>query len=137
MEQKFANIQTAYDFLSAPVLMRHSKWGANKKEHIKGIILIAVFVLKVLNNERKLFNPSWNHWSHCRTDCVGVQRIKIVDSSEITVAKFLIYFFIKVDLLLYCRYMDLKKGILLKKKIRNHSKSLKLQQNIKICDKFM
>ena len=135
MEQKFANIQTAYYFLSAPVLMRHSKWGANKKEHGKGIIIIAVFVLKVLNNERKLFNPSWNHWLHCKTDCVSVQRIKIVDSSEITVAKFLIYLFIKVDLLLYCRYMDLKKGIMLKK-IRNPSELLKLQQNIKIFHKF-
>ena len=31
--------------------------------------------------------------------------------------------------------IDLKKGILLKK-IRKHSKPLKLQQNIKICHKF-
>ena len=33
----------------------------------------------------------------------------------------------QVQLLLYCRYIDLKKGILLKK-MRNHSQALKLQQ---------
>ena len=83
--------------------------------------------------KEKKYNPSWNHWSHFRTNhCVGVQRIKIVDSSELTTAKFLIYLFFLVHLLLYCRYMDLKKGILLKK-IRNYSPPFKLQQVIKMC----
>ena len=38
-------------------------------------------------------------------------------------------------LLLYCRCMDLRKGILFKK-IRNHSQPLKLQQSNKICHKL-
>ena len=82
-------------------------------------MLVRRFVLKVINNENQ-FNPSWNHhWSHYRTNCVGnhssVQRIKIVDSSELAAAKFLIYLFIQIHLLLHWRYMDLKKGILFKK----------------------
>ena len=56
-------------------------------------MLIWTFV----NNERKI-NPSWNHWSHYRASWVGdhsiVQRIKIVDSFELTAAKVLIYLFI-------------------------------------------
>ena len=63
-------------------------------------------------------------------DHSSVQRIKIVDSSELKVTKLLINFFIFI-----CRYIDLKKGILLKK-TRNHSQPLQLQQNIKICHKF-
>ena len=37
------------------------------------------------------FNPSWNHWLHGKTNFLAVQRIKLVVSSEFTVAKFLIY----------------------------------------------
>ena len=90
-------------------------------------------ILKVINNERKNLNTSWNHWSHCRTNWVGdhssVQRIKIMASSELTAAKFLIYWFIWVHLL-YCRYIALKQEILLRK-LGNHSQSLKPQQNHK------
>ena len=92
----------------------------------RGIMLIRSFVLKLINSEKKM-------------NCVGyhtnVQRIKVVDSSELTGAKFLIYLFIGVHLLLYCRCMDLRKRILFKK-IRNHSQPLKLQKNIKICLKL-
>ena len=76
----------------------------------KGIMFIPRFAIKVLYNERKIFNTSWNHWLHCRTNCVSdhwrVQIIKIVDNW------------------------------ILFKKIRNHSQPLKLQQNVKICHKF-
>ena len=41
--------------------------------------------------------------------------------------KFLVYLFIWIHLLLYCRYMGLKKGTLSKK--MNHLQPLKLQQN--------
>ena len=82
---------------------------------------------------KKTVNPAWNHWSNCRTNWVGdqssVQRMKIVDSFELTAAKFLMYLFISVHLL-YCRYIALNQRILLKK-LKNHSKSLKLQQNHK------
>ena len=61
-------------------------------------MLIRTFVLKVVNDERKKINPSWNHWSHCRGNWFGdhlsVQGIKIVNSSELTAAIFVIYLFI-------------------------------------------
>ena len=44
-------------------------------------------------------------------------------------------FHVLIHLSSYCRYMDLKKALLLKK-IRNYSQPLKLQQNIKICHKL-
>ena len=85
------------------------------------------------------FYPPWNHRSHCRRNCVrdhsSVQTVKIMNSSDLTAAKFLIYLFISVDLLLLSRCMDLKKGILFKK-IRNHSQPWKLKQNIKDFHKF-
>ena len=56
-------------------------------------------------------------------------------SSEITAVKCLIYLFIEVHLLLLCRCMDLRKGILFKK-IRNHSQPLKLQKHTTIFQKF-
>ena len=56
-----------------------------------------------------------------------MQRIKIVDSSELTAAKLLIYLVIKLTLN--------KRNVV--KKIRNYSKPLKLQQNIRrIYHKF-
>ena len=53
MEQKFENIEIAFDFLSVLKLRYHSKWRANDNEHGEGIIFIRTFVLKVINNERK------------------------------------------------------------------------------------
>ena len=50
----------------------------------RGIMLIRRFVLKVINNERKILG-----------DRSSVQRIKIVNSSEFTAAKFLIYYSFK------------------------------------------
>ena len=57
-------------------------------------MFIRKFVLKVINNERKILND------HVIIDRIAkqividhssVQRIKIVDSSELTATKFLIY----------------------------------------------
>ena len=49
---------------------------------------------KIIN---KKFYLSWNHWFHPKKSCAGdhtdVCRIKIVDSSKLTTAKFLIYLF--------------------------------------------
>lgn len=60
--------------------------------------------------QNKSFYPSWGHWTHPRKSCVGdqtsVSRSKIVDSSQLMAAKFLIYLF-KVALCLYCVDMDL------------------------------
>ena len=53
MEQKFENIEIAFDFLSVLKLRYHSKWRANDNENGEGIIFIRTFVLKVINNERK------------------------------------------------------------------------------------
>ena len=55
MEHNFANIKTAFDFLSTLVLRDQSKWRANKNEHGKRyIMLIRMFALKVINNEKKI-----------------------------------------------------------------------------------
>ena len=53
MEHKFANKQTAFDFLPILILRYHSKWRANKNKHAEEMMLIQTFVLKVINNERK------------------------------------------------------------------------------------
>ena len=58
MEHKFANVQTAFDFLSVLILRDHCKWKAYKNEHGEGIMLIPAFALKVINNERKKINSS-------------------------------------------------------------------------------
>ena len=56
MEHNFANIKTAFDFLSTLVLRDQSKWRANKSEHgERYIMLIPRFVLKVIDNEKKKF----------------------------------------------------------------------------------
>ena len=53
---------------------------------------------------------------HCRENCLSdrlsVLGNKIVDSSEFTAVKFLIYLFRQLHLLLHCRYIDLKKDFL-------------------------
>ena len=55
MEQKFTNIQTAFNFLSALVLRHHSKWRANKDEHGKGDNAHPSFRSKSnINNERNM-----------------------------------------------------------------------------------
>ena len=55
MEHNFANIKTAFDFLSTLVLKDQSKWKANKSEQEERyIMLIRMLVLKVINNERKM-----------------------------------------------------------------------------------
>ena len=60
----------------------------------KGIMLIRRFVLKVINFERTILT---HHEIIDRTTeqivLVVTQRIKIVDSSELTAAKFVIYLF--------------------------------------------
>ena len=56
-----------------------------------GIILIQTIVLKVINNKIKILTD------HEIIDCIAEKIesvIKIVDSSELTAAKFLIYLFI-------------------------------------------
>ena len=53
MEQKFVNIQIAFDLLSVLKLGDNSKWKAKEKEHREGIMFLRKFVLKVINNERK------------------------------------------------------------------------------------
>ena len=58
MEQKFANIQTEFDFLSILIQRDHSKWRANRNGHEEGIMLIQKFALKVINNERKKLTKS-------------------------------------------------------------------------------
>ena len=56
VEHNFANIKTAFDFLSTLVLRDQSKWRANKNEHgERYIMLIPRFVLKVIDNEKKKF----------------------------------------------------------------------------------
>ena len=55
MKHNFANIKTVFDFLSTLVLRDQSKWGANKNEHKERyVMLIRMFVLKVINNERNI-----------------------------------------------------------------------------------
>ena len=55
MKHNFANIKTVFDFLFTLALRDQSKWGANKNEHKERyIMLIRMFVLKVINNERKI-----------------------------------------------------------------------------------
>ena len=56
-----------------------------------GIMLIRRFFLKVINNERKILT---HDEIINRIAEQIVQIIKIVDSSELTAAKFLIYLFI-------------------------------------------
>ena len=101
VEHKFANIQIAFLCKlqsSLNIVLRDHSMESKQKRTWRGILLIRTFVLKVINNGKKKFNPSWNYWSYCRTNWVGdhssTQIIKIVDSSELTAAKFLIYLFI-------------------------------------------
>ena len=56
----------------------------------RGVMLIQTFVFKVINNERKILTYH-KIIDRISENCVGVQRIKIVDSSKLTTAKFLIY----------------------------------------------
>ena len=74
-------------------------------------MLIRKFVQKY--NERNILTL------HEIIDCIAektfsdhstVRRNKMVDSSELTANKFLIYLFIYIHLFLYCRYMDLHKS---------------------------
>ena len=54
MEHNFTNIKTAFDILSTLVLKDQSKWRANKNKHVERyIMLIRMFVLKIINNEKK------------------------------------------------------------------------------------
>ena len=84
-------------------------------------MLIQTFVLKVINNERKMLTY------HEIIDR-NVEQLVLVckeskDSSKLTAAKFLIYLFIYLSylfILLHCRHMAIKKQILLKK-TRNHA----------------
>ena len=53
MEHKFANIQTAFDFLSVLKLRDHCKWRATKGEYRERIMLIRTFLVNVINNNNK------------------------------------------------------------------------------------
>ena len=97
VEHNFANIKTAFDFLSTLVLRDQSKWRANKNEHgERYIMLIWMFVLKVINNERKILTR------HEIIDRIAEQIVLVItrvckesmNSSEITAVKCLIYLFI-------------------------------------------
>ena len=57
----------------------------------RGIMLIRRFILKVINNKRRILT---RHEIIDRIAEQIVQAIKIVDSSELSAAKFLIYLFI-------------------------------------------
>ena len=144
MEHNFANIKTAFDFfLSTLVLKDQSQWRANKsKQGTRGevyrcIMLIRMFVLKVINNERKVLTR------HEIINCIAEQILLVLtrvykewmSSSELTTVRCLIHLFIQVHLLLLCRCMDLKKGFFINK-IRNHSQPLNPQQHITILHKF-
>ena len=82
-------LQTALDFLSTDIQGRfHMK--SKQNENRKGIMLIRTFVLKVINNERKILTHR-EIIDPIAGKIVSLQRIKIVHSSKLTVAKFLIY----------------------------------------------
>ena len=82
-------------FLSTLVLRDQSKWRANKNEHgERYIMLIRMFVLKIINNEKK-FNPSRNYRIAEQIVLVITRVCKeSMNSSEITAVKCLIYLFI-------------------------------------------
>ena len=137
MEHNFANIITAFDFLSTIVLRDQSEWRANKNEHgERYIMLIQLFALKVINNERKILTR------HEIIDRIAEQIVLVitrvckesVNSSELTAATCFIYLF-KFTYFCFVYVGTLKKGILLKK-IRSHSQPLRLQQHITIFHKF-
>ena len=99
------------------------------------IMLIPRFVLKVINNERKnlthheVIDRIAQQIAFVITQMCKESRLWIHPNLRAQVSHLLIH------LLLYCRCMDLRKGILFKK-IRNHSQPLKLQQSNKICHKL-
>ena len=72
-------------------------------------MLIQIFVQKVIN---KNFKSSWNYWLHGRANWFGDHTFRQILK---IVVKNIFKIFKKVHLLLYYRYMDHKKGILLKK----------------------
>ena len=99
-------------------------------------MLIRTFVLKVINNERKILTNDeiiialQNKLSGLSLKCAKNQNCGFIRTYGDQVFHLLIYLSsltFALDI-----YTDLKRGILLKK-IRNHSESLKLQQNIRIC----
>ena len=75
---------TALDFLSILPLKDHSKWKANKNKHGEGNNTHPNVHSKGNNNETNILT---HH------EIRNVQRNKIEDWSELTVAKFLIYLF--------------------------------------------
>ena len=85
-------------FLSTLALKDHYKWRAYKSEYGDGNNARPKVCSKSNKWWKKYSNPSWNHWSSWRTNCVSdhpsVQRIKIVDSTDFTEVMFLIYLLI-------------------------------------------
>ena len=92
-------------FLSTFVLKDHSKWKANKNEHGDGDNAHPNVHSKSDKNEKKNFNQklilikNFNHeihhcWKNRVSDHSNGQKNEIVDSSELTAAKFLIYLFL-------------------------------------------
>ena len=105
-----------------------------------GIMLIRTFVLKVINNKRRKLTH------HKIINRIAEQIVLVITQvskqSKLWVhpnlrrPSFLFTFSFKFTYfcIVYI-YINLKKGILLKK-IRNYSTPLKVKQNIKFCHKF-
>ena len=130
-KQRFANIQIAFDFLSVLKLWEHSKLRAMKNEHGYGIMLDRTFVLKVITDERKKLTH------HEMIDCIAEQTALVIIqvSKEL---KLMIYSILRRPRFSFTHSVKFtyKCFVRLLRKIRDHSKLLKLQQNIKLCHKF-
>ena len=88
VEQKFANMQTVFDFFYQHLHQETiSNWEQTKVYMGRGIMLIWKFVLKVINNERKTLTHHKIIDRIAEQICVGdnssVQRIKFVDSCNL------------------------------------------------------
>ena len=104
LNHKFANIQTAFDLLSALVLRDHSWWRARKSKHSKEMMLIRTFFLKGINNDRKIFTH--NEIIDRIVEQI-VQLIKIMDSCKHTAVKSLFTYSSKLS---YSGIWTLKKN---------------------------
>ena len=107
---------------------------SKQKQTWGGIMLIRTFVLKVANNDRKILT---HHEIFDRiTEQIEPVITQVCKESKLWIHPNLrrpsfsfTYSFTFTYFSIVYKYIDLKKGILLKK-IRNHSKSLKVKQNI-------
>ena len=113
---------------------------SKQKQTWGGIMLIQTFVLKVANSERKIltqyeiFDRITEQTESVITQVCKESKLWIHPSLRRPSFSFTYSFTFTYFSIVY-KYIDPKKGILLKK-IRNHSKPLKVKQNIKVCHKF-